>query len=78
MRFIEYYYHKFLNLISIYTKFVVCLLHPRRTATEHGGERGVQLSVGAEMEAYGDQGQREDLPITNLKWHNWQGLAERT
>ena len=27
----------------------------RRATTEHAGESGVQLSVGAGMEAYGDQ-----------------------
>ena len=37
------------------TKFVVCLLLLRRALTEHAGESGVRFTVGAEMEAYGDQ-----------------------
>ena len=33
------------------------------TTTEHAGESGVQLSVGAKMEAYGGQGKQ--LQATN-------------
>ena len=47
--------------------------------TEHAGEWSagpsmlesrVQLSVGAEMEAYGAQA--ANLAITNIEWYNWQ------
>ena len=54
---------------------------------EHAGESGVQLSVGAEMEAYGNQvaaaskpfcckskrDQAGDHAITNTEGYNWQG-----
>ena len=39
----------------MHAKFVVCLLLVGRATTEHAGESGMQFSVGAEMEAYGDQ-----------------------
>ena len=35
--------------------FVVCLLLVGQATTEHVGKSGAQLSVGIEMEAYGDQ-----------------------
>ena len=41
--------------ISLHAKFVVYLLLWRGHIAEQAGESGVQLSVGPEMEAYGDQ-----------------------
>ena len=56
---------------------------------EHAGKSGVLLSVGAEMEDYGDQAaaaskhaaclgrsQAGNLVITNIEWYKWQGQAE--
>ena len=44
------------TLDPISAKFVVCLYIAFDWVTkEHAGESGVQLSVGAEMEAYGHQ-----------------------
>ena len=52
----------------------------------------MQHSVGAEMEAYGDQAaaasnqfsaslgkrQARNIAIDNIEWYNWQGQAEVT
>ena len=74
------------------TKFVVCLLFFRRATIEHAGESWVQLSVGVEIEAYGDQAaaashlfcckSREEpcrKPCDpNIEWYNYQGQTEVT
>ena len=38
----------------------------RRATTEHAGERGMQLCVDAEMEAYGDQVAATYVQVTNF------------
>ena len=56
--------------------------------TEHGGESGGQLSVGAKREAYGDEAApssnnlgrgKAGIPaIANIEWYNWQDQIEAT
>ena len=56
-----------IHQICIHASFVVCLLLLRLASTEHG-QSGVQLSIGADIEAYGDQaGAASNRFSTSLK-----------
>ena len=71
------------------TKFVACLLLLSQVSMEYAGEGGVQLSVGVEMEAYGDQAatasnqfsyrrsQVRSQVIAIIEWCVWLTMPQR-